>query len=177
MNARPELNAFPGLRVRLVYARALLAEDEAAGERFEAAIGSDFTRWPLYRARLLLEYGIWLRRRRKIADARSPLRAALQAFMALGAVSWAERARMELRASRESRVNPPEAWDELTEQEWQIAELAAEGLSNREIAQRLYVSHRTVGSHLYHIFPKLGVSSRSQLSAAIRSREPASLAG
>jgi DNA-binding NarL/FixJ family response regulator len=84
---------------------------------------------------------------------------------------------MELRASRESRVNPSEGWEELTEQEWQIAELAAEGLSNREIAQRLYVSHRTVGSHLYRIFPKLGVSSRSQLSAAIRSREPTSLAG
>jgi DNA-binding CsgD family transcriptional regulator len=177
MNARPELHAFPGLRVRLVYARALLAEDEAADERFEAAIGSDLTRWPLYRARLLLEYGTWLRRRRKIADARSPLRAALEAFLALGAASWAERARMELRASRESRVNPREAWEELTEQEWQIAKLAAEGLSNREIAQRLYVSHRTVGSHLYRIFPKLGVSSRSQLSGAIRSREPASLAG
>jgi DNA-binding NarL/FixJ family response regulator len=126
---------------------------------------------------LLLEYGTWLRRRRKIADARSPLRAALEAFVALGAASWAERARMELRASRESRVNPRQAWEELTEQEWQIAELAAEGLSNREIAQRLYVSHRTVGSHLYRIFPKLGVSSRSQLSAAIRSREPASLTG
>ena len=61
----------------------------------------------------------------------------------------------------------PEAWAQLTPQELQIAQLAAEGLSNREIGERLYLSHRTVGSHLYRLFPKLGVTSRMQLRDAL----------
>jgi len=170
-------NDLPGLRLGLLYARALLSDDDVAEERFQEAFSGDLSRWPLHRARLLLEYGTWLRRRRRIVDARMPLRAAREAFLALGVTSWADRARQELRASRETRVNSPEAWDQLTEQEQQIAELAAQGLSNRQIAQQLYVSHRTVGSHLYRIFPKLGISSRAQLSGAIQSREPAPIAG
>jgi DNA-binding NarL/FixJ family response regulator len=55
----------------------------------------------------------------------------------------------------------------MTPQEWQIAEMAASGLSNREIGQRLYLSHRTVGSHLYRVFPKLGVRARNELRAAL----------
>jgi DNA-binding NarL/FixJ family response regulator len=55
----------------------------------------------------------------------------------------------------------------MTPQELQIAEMAASGLSNREIGQRLYLSHRTVGSHLYRVFPKLGVTARSELRAAL----------
>ena len=62
----------------------------------------------------------------------------------------------------------PGAWAQLTPQELQIAQLAAEGLSNREIGERLYLSHRTVGSHLYRLFPKLGVTSRTQLRDALR---------
>jgi DNA-binding CsgD family transcriptional regulator len=50
----------------------------------------------------------------------------------------------------------------------QIAQLVAEGLTNREIGQRLFLSHRTIGSHLYRIFPKLGIKSRSELAAAFR---------
>ena len=61
----------------------------------------------------------------------------------------------------------PEAWAQLTPQELQIAQLAAEGLSNREIGERLYLSHRTVGSHLYRLFPKLGVTTRAQLRDAL----------
>jgi DNA-binding CsgD family transcriptional regulator len=61
----------------------------------------------------------------------------------------------------------PEAWAQLTPQELQIAQLAAEGLSNREIGERLYLSHRKVGSHLYRLFPKVGVTSRSQLRDAL----------
>ncbi|HJY72593.1 MAG TPA: helix-turn-helix transcriptional regulator, partial [Streptosporangiaceae bacterium] len=57
--------------------------------------------------------------------------------------------------------------DELTAQELQIAQLAAEGLSNREIGQKLFVSPRTVSTHLYRIYPKLGISARSQLTAAL----------
>jgi DNA-binding CsgD family transcriptional regulator len=92
------------------------------------------------------------------------LRAAREAFDALGAVPWGERARQELRATGESsRRRAPGAWDRLSPQELQIAQLAAEGLSNREIGQQLYLSHRTVGTHLYRVFPKLGITSRSEL--------------
>jgi DNA-binding CsgD family transcriptional regulator len=76
-----------------------------------------------------------------------------------------------LRASGErSRRRVPEARDQLTAQELQIAQLAAEGLSNREIGQRLYLSHRTISTHLYRVFPKLGIISRSELSAALAPR-------
>ena len=61
----------------------------------------------------------------------------------------------------------PEARDQLTAQELQIAQLAAQGLSNREIGQRLFLSHRTISTHLYRVFPKLGITSRAELSAAL----------
>ena len=102
-----------------------------------------------------------------MTESRAPLREAAQSFDALGLLRFAERARRELRASGEvPRRRVPEAWAQLTPQELQIAELAAEGLSNREIGERLYLSHRTVGSHLYRLFPKLGVTSRAQLRRA-----------
>jgi len=65
------------------------------------------------------------------------------------------------------RRRVPEAWAQLSPQELQIAQLAAAGLTNREIGERLYLSHRTVGSHLYRLFPKLGITSRSQLAAVL----------
>jgi DNA-binding CsgD family transcriptional regulator len=103
-----------------------------------------------------------------VAESRAPLRAARDAFDALGAVSWGERARQELRASGEtSRRRIPQAWDLLSPQELQIARMAAKGLTNREIGQQLYISRRTVDSYLYRIFPKLGVTSRSQLQATL----------
>jgi DNA-binding NarL/FixJ family response regulator len=99
-----------------------------------------------------------------MTESRAPLREAGQSFEALGLLRFAERARRELRASGEvPRRREPEAWVQLTPQELQIAQLAAEGLSNREIGERLYLSHRTVGSHLYRLFPKLAVTSRTQL--------------
>ena len=88
------------------------------------------------------------------------MRAAKEIFDGLGFDGVAELARQELRASGEtSRRRAPEAWDQLSPQELQIARMAAEGLTNREIGQKLFLSHRTVGSHLYRMFPKLGVSS------------------
>jgi len=82
----------------------------------------------------------------------------------LGANPWSERARQELRASGESsRRRVPEVRDELTPQELQIAQLAATGLTNREIGEMLYLSHRTISSHLYRTFPKLGITSRGEL--------------
>jgi DNA-binding NarL/FixJ family response regulator len=84
----------------------------------------------------------------------------------MGAEPWAERARDELRAAGElSRSPAPAVWGALSAQELQVARMAAEGLSNRQIGERLYLSHRTVASHLYRIFPKLGITSRAQLTA------------
>ena len=158
-----------GIALGLRHARAVLAErDDEAAERFEEALAADLGRWPFQRARLLLAYGQWLRRQRRIADSRGPLRAARDDFDALGCARWSEQARRELRASGESsRRRDPAARDQLTAQELQIAHLAAEGLSNRDIGQRLYLSHRTVGTHLYRIFPKLGITARGELRAAL----------
>ena len=124
--------------------------------------------WPFYVARAQLAYGEWLRRQRRSADSRTPLREAAHVFDALGLRRFAERARRELRASGErARRRVPEAWTQLSPQELQIAQLAAEGLSNREIGERLYLSHRTVSTHLYRIFPKLGITSRTQVRDAL----------
>jgi DNA-binding CsgD family transcriptional regulator len=160
----------PGTWIALVlrHARALLAEPAHAGQHFEEALASDLTRWPFQRARIQLAYGQWLRRQRRVTDSRSVLRAARDTFDGLGCVRWGEQARRELRASGErSRRPTPEALDELTAQELQIAQLAAEGLSNRDIGQRLYLSHRTISTHLYRVFPKLGITSRGELSPAL----------
>jgi DNA-binding CsgD family transcriptional regulator len=150
------------------FARAQLADDTAADVLFQEALVADMTRWPFQRGRLLLAYGAWLRRQRHVSESRSPLRSARDTFDALGALQWAERARQELRAAGEtSRGREREAWARLSAQEIQIAALAAEGLSNREIGRRLYLSHRTVGSHLYRTFPKLGITSRGQLASVL----------
>ena len=158
----------PWLHLGLRHARAVLAADGVAEPLFQAALDADLTRWPLARARLQLAYGSWLRRQRRVAESRTPLRAARDGFDALGLTSWSERARQELRASGEaSRSRSADTLDRLTPQELQIAQLAAQGLSNREIGQQLYLSHRTVGFHLYRIFPKLDVTSRTQLAAEL----------
>jgi DNA-binding CsgD family transcriptional regulator len=158
----------PMLQLNLRYARAVIADGDAAGPLFDAALAADLSAWPLARSRLLLAYGTWLRRERRSADARGPLRAARDGFDALGATHWGQRAREELRASGEaSRRRAAFARDNLTPQELQIATMAARGMSNREIGQHLYLSHRTIGSHLYRVFPKLGITARSQLPGAL----------
>ena len=164
-----KLTPSPWLHVSLRYARALLADDSRAEELFEAAIGTGMARWPFYRARAQLAYGSWLRRRRRVTDSRPPLRAARDGFDGLGLIPWGERARQELRAAGEASLPDVRGTrDRLSPQELQIAEMVADGLSNRDIGQQLYLSHRTVGSHLYRIFPKLGITSRSQMLAALR---------
>jgi DNA-binding CsgD family transcriptional regulator len=156
------------LDVQLRYAHAILAEEENAEPLFVAAMSAGTHGWPFYAARAQLAYGAWLRRQQRVTESRVPLREAAQSFDALGLVRFAERARRELRASGEAPRHPrPEAWTHLTPQEMQIARLATEGLSNREIGERLYLSHRTVGSHLYRLFPKLGITSRMQLRDAL----------
>jgi DNA-binding CsgD family transcriptional regulator len=163
----------PHLEVQLRYARAVLADEGNAEPLYESAMSAGAEGWPFYTARAQLAYGAWLRRQHRMTDSRAPLREAAQSFDALGLLRYAERARRELRASGEApRRRVPEAWAQLTPQELQIAQLAAQGLSNREIGERLYLSHRTVGSHLYRLFPKLGVTSRTQLRGALGSASP-----
>jgi DNA-binding CsgD family transcriptional regulator len=156
------------LQAELAYARPLLADDERAGELYQAGLEQGLLSWPCYRGRLLLNYGRWLRRQRRVAESRAPLRAARELFDALGFAGLAKSARGELRASGEtSRTRAPDFRDQLTPQELQIAQMAADGLTNREIGSKLYLSHRTVGSHLYRLFPKLGITSRNQLREAL----------
>jgi DNA-binding CsgD family transcriptional regulator/tetratricopeptide (TPR) repeat protein len=144
-----------------------------AAQDVDAALGAaraivPGTLTPFEWARLQLVLGAILRRARRGLESRGPLVAAEETFVALGAAPWAARARGELRASGQApRRRGPESRDDLTPQELQIARLAATGLSNREIGQRLFLSPRTVGSHLYRVFPKLGVTSRVQLRDAL----------
>jgi len=154
----------PALTVALGFATAVLADDDAG---YRAALAADLSGWPFQRARLQHAYGGWLRRRRRIAESRPLLRAAAATFDALGASPWAERARGELRASGESLRRPIDAGAVLTPQELQIARLAADGLSNRDIAERLFLSPRTVTTHLYRIYPKVGVASRGELARVL----------
>jgi DNA-binding CsgD family transcriptional regulator len=159
----------PFLGVVLQCARAAHADDEAAPAlQAEALASEQVAAYPFLRARTQLTVGRRLRHERREADSRAPLREALDAFDRLGAARWSERAREELRATGErTRPRTPEARDQLTAQELRIAELAAQGLSNREIGARLFLSHRTVGSHLYRTFPKLGITTRAQLRDAL----------
>jgi len=156
------------LHRHLSYARAVLADEDEAEELYREALRADLVRWPWLRARVELAYGSWLRRRRRVAESRRYLRSARTSFDSIGARSWAEQARAELRAAGERAATPaPAALSLLSAQELQIARLAAQGLSNREIGQRLYLSPRTIGSHLYRIFPKLDISSRTELASRL----------
>jgi DNA-binding CsgD family transcriptional regulator len=164
MEAAARQTPSPSLQAGLRYARALLATGPEAKTLFEEAVQSGLNGWPFPRARVQLAYGEWLHKHRQDSAARAPLHAATETFDALGVIPWSERARQLLRATGEtSRPRAPEAHDQLSPQELQIAQMAAEGLSNREIGQKLYLSHRTISSHLYRVFPKLGITSRTEL--------------
>ncbi|HEY5834050.1 helix-turn-helix transcriptional regulator [Streptomyces sp.] len=157
----------PRLRRVLCRAQALLAPEgaEETEELFRAAVAEPAEgRWPFEQALVLLEYGEWLRRRRRIGDARVRLGAALRVFERLGAEPWAQRASGELRASGVV-VRPAEedALAGFSPRTQEILRLAAQGLTNPQIGERLYLSPRTVASHLYRSFPKLGITLRSQL--------------
>ncbi|MGX1807226.1 AAA family ATPase [Nocardia sp. NPDC055321] len=148
---------------------ALLAPDAEAEPHFTAALDAHRrdTDFAFDRARTELLYGEWLRRRQRRTEARAPLRAAAETFRRLGAVPWAERADAELRATGETRSAEPGAdlITRLTPQELQTAQLAATGLSNKDIAAQLFLSPRTVGYHLSNAYPKLGLTSRHELAA------------
>jgi DNA-binding CsgD family transcriptional regulator len=163
----------PLVHLGLRFARPLLADDSQAQDLYVSALDAE-PRWPFDFARLEMSYGSWLRRQRRITESRPHLRAARDTFDSLGVQPWADKARAELRAAGERIPEPANAPRQpLSPQELRIAQMAAAGLSNREIADRLFLSHRTVGAHLYRVFPKLGIVSRSELAHALASVEPA----
>lgn len=127
-------------------------------------------RWQFDLARVRLAYGERLRRHRAMVAARVQLNAALEIFQRLGARPWMDRASAELRATGQTK---PRAGDNvlnrLTAQEFEIVSLAASGLTNKQIAERLFLSPRTVGGHLHRAFPKLGVETRAALRDALAS--------
>ncbi len=156
------------------HAEAVLADGQVEAERHWrlAVVNPAGEQWPLERARARLGYGEWLRRHRRPTDARPLLHAAAAAFDAMGASVWSRRAHHELRAAGVATEAPsPGPLAQLSTQQQQIVRLAAEGLSNREIGDRLYLSPRTVGSHLYRVFPKLGVAARHQLRPLLEAAE------
>ena len=152
-------------------ARGILASPDAAEAHFGTALADPAgDQWPFERAQLRLDYAEWLRRRRRINDAKPVLTQALGTFRRLGARSSAQRAQAELRASGVTvagAAGEPDALQELTPQQRQIVRLASDGLTDREIGDRLFLSPRTVSSHLYRSYPKLGVASRHQLRDVI----------
>jgi DNA-binding NarL/FixJ family response regulator len=155
-------------------AAALVADDDEAGPLFDAVLALPAAaRCPFLQARIQLAYGQRLRRTRDTTGARLHLRAALDTFDRLGAQPWAQRARDELRATGVATATRPDTRTaSLTTQERQIAELAATGLTNKQIGQRLFLSHRTVGAHLHRLYPKLGITSRAALRDALETITP-----
>ncbi|OJV81232.1 MAG: hypothetical protein BGO37_17440 [Cellulomonas sp. 73-92] len=157
-------------RMSMVATAALAMTDatDAAGELFEQATSSPAAHaYPFEAARIRLAHGMWLRRRHATADARVALAQAVDTFESLGALMWARRARHELELAGAATSDVPDGVSSLTAQERLIAELAATGLSNKQIGARLFLSPRTVGTHLYRIFPKLGIASRASLRDAL----------
>ncbi|MER6357879.1 LuxR family transcriptional regulator [Streptomyces sp. NPDC001634] len=159
----------PRLALLSAGSAAMAASGSAATALFEEALavpGADS--WTFELARVRLAYGEHLRRTRAITASRVQLGAALDAFRRMGARPWATRAENELRATGRTRSRGGELGpDALTSRERQIAVLAASGLSNKQIGERLRLSARTVGAHLRHIFGKLQVSSRAALRDAL----------
>jgi DNA-binding NarL/FixJ family response regulator len=114
-----------------------------------------------------LAYGAWVRRHQRSREARKHLTDAHTTLNRLGMNGFASRAARGLRAAGGTDPRRSGA-SALTPQELQIAQLPAEGLSNRQIGEQLFLSDRTVGSHPYHIYPKLEISTRAQLALALR---------
>ncbi len=155
-------------RAALARCRGLLDEREFDRHFAEAMSLHEGLPMPFERARTQLAHGGRLRRARRRADARAPLRAALATFESLGAQPWAERARSELSAAG-GRVRAPVATltAALTPQELQVALLVADGATNRDAATRLFLSAKTIEAHLSSVYRKLGLRSRAQLAALV----------
>jgi DNA-binding CsgD family transcriptional regulator len=148
---------------------AMAADDEAALALFASTLAlPGIDRWQFDLARVRLAYGERLRRSRAMREARVQLNAAHSIFEGLRAVSWVDRTTAELRATGQTKPRAgDDVLDRLTPQEFEIVTLAASGLTNKQIAERLFLSHRTVGGHLHRAFPKLGVTTRAALRDAL----------
>ncbi|GIH08504.1 LuxR family transcriptional regulator [Rhizocola hellebori] len=148
---------------------AMTADADRIVELFDDVLSTEnIGQWPFDLATVQLAYGTQLRHADATAAARVQLTAALATFGRLGAAPWTSRVEGELSALREAHDTGP-----LTAQEYEIAALAAAGLTNRQIGERLFLSHRTVSSYLYRIFPKLGIETRAALRDALSSLPPA----
>lgn len=163
----------PRLALLVGGSAAIAAPAGAATALFEEALavpGAD--QWAFDLARVRLAYGEHLRRSRSVSASRVQLAAALAAFESMGAHPWATRARNELQATGESRSRAQGIGSAvLTPREREAAQLAAAGLSNKQIGERLRLSARTVGTHLGHVYQKLGVASRVALGPALVERD------
>jgi len=150
---------------------AMVAPDDHGLELFHATLALPrVDRWQFDYARGQLAYGERLRRRRAMTDARTQLNGAREVFERLRARPWVERASMELRATGQTKPHGGDnVLDRLTPQEFEIVSLAASGLTNKQIAKRLFLSPRTIGGHLHRAFPKLGVETRAALRDALQS--------
>ncbi|MGJ6969423.1 AAA family ATPase [Streptosporangium sp. G11] len=158
----------PRLRLHVMAAQALVAPEEQAVPLFKAALALPRTeRWPFDHARIRLALGELQRRRLQPGEARPELRRAADLFAGISATAWQQRAEQELRATGVAVTQRANAAHSLTAQQLEVARLAASGLSNKEIGERLFLSSRTVSAHLYRIFPKLGITSRAALHDAL----------
>jgi DNA-binding NarL/FixJ family response regulator len=159
----------PRLAMVAKAAAALTAADEEKRTRFDEVLALPaVSRYPFDHARIELAYGEHLRRARATGEARIHLRRALDGFRLLRAELWMEKAASELRAAGAPTGRPaPADPASITPQQFEIAQLAAQGLTNKQIGERLFLSHRTVATHLYQLYPKLGISSRAALSDAL----------
>ena len=150
-------------------AAGLIAGGNRGLERLaEAATVLERSGVDLELARTLTDQGAALRRAGRRRDARAPLRRALDLAMRCGAIALARRAREELVAAgakpRRERISGVAA---LTASELRVAQMAAQGLTNRQIAQALFITMRTVSAHLGHVYSKLDISDRAQLPAVL----------
>ncbi|WP_206665896.1 ATP-binding protein [Pedococcus bigeumensis] len=168
----------PRLNLVTLGAAALAAPVQEATVRFDTALAApDAQLFPFELARIQLAYGEHLRRTAHASAARTQLTQAKDIFDRLRARPWADRAARELRATGKAQLppqgTPPLAQGvsatTLTPQQRQVAELAASGLTNKQIGERLFLSPRTVATHLYEIFPRLGITSRAALRDALAS--------
>jgi DNA-binding CsgD family transcriptional regulator len=159
----------PRLRLIAEAAAAMASDKPDALAGFGRALGTPgATYWQFDYARVQLAYGERLRRRKATAEARTQLAEALDAFERIGARPWAERARNEIRATGVAGSVPDGVVGiVLTPQQTQIVVLAAQGLTNKQIGERLFLSPRTVATHLYQLFPRLGITSRAALGDAL----------
>jgi ATP/maltotriose-dependent transcriptional regulator MalT len=157
----------PRLHLLAAASLAVVADDQRAEALYRQALDlPGVTAWPFDTARVQLLLGEHLHRLHGGDAGRGPLTQAHETFRRLGAHPWTKRAAAALRAAG----SPTAAFTvpvTLSAQELEIAQLAASGLTNKQIGDRLYLSHRTIGAHLYRIFPKLGITTRAALRDAL----------